>query len=175
MPSPILTSSTTPRPAASAAQEALAALQDEFVDYNEMRIGMSDELAELLPKRYPLAGERCQRLRAALNTVFQREHRLSLASLAESPKRESRAYLDSLEGITPFVASRVTLLGLGAHAFPVDQRLVAVLAEGGACVGLAALLNGRCAALGDNIAVVLSGANVDLDRFLDIVGNEGRS
>lgn len=117
------------------AREALATFQGEFVDYNEVRIGMSDELADLLPKRYPLASERCQRLRAALNTVFRREHKLSLASLAEAPKRESRAYLDSLEGMTPFVAARVTLLGLGAHAFPVDQRLVGVLSGAGACEG----------------------------------------
>ncbi len=112
---------------------ALEAIQGEFVDYNEARIGMSDEIAELLPKRYPLAQERCQRLRASLNAVFKREHALSLASLGEMSKRDSRAALDSLEGMTPFVASRVTLLGLGAHTFPVDARLVEVLAEAGAC------------------------------------------
>ena len=115
------------------ANEALAAFQDAFVDYNELRIGMSDELVELLPKRYPLGAERCQRLRAALNSVFQREHKLSLSALAEAPKRESRAYLDALEGMTPFVASRVTLLGLGAHAFPIDRRLVSLLAGAGVC------------------------------------------
>ena len=54
------------------------------------------------------------------------------------------------------------------HVFR-EERLVA---EGGACVGIAALLNDRADRLGDNIAVVVSGANVDLDRFLAIVGGE---
>lgn len=113
--------------------EALSAITDAFVDYNEARIGMSDELVELLPKRFPMAEERCRRLRVALNTVFAREHALSLASLAELPKRESRAYLDSIEGMTPFVAARVTLVGLSAHAFPVDRRLASALAGAGVC------------------------------------------
>lgn len=56
------------------------------------------------------------------------------------------------------------------HVFR-EERLVA---EGGACVGIAALLNDRVAALGENIAVVVSGANVDLDKFLRIVGNEAQ-
>ncbi len=112
---------------------ALEAVQNEYVDYNETRIGMSDEVEELLPKRYPLAPERCQRLRASLNAVFKREHALSLASLDEMAKRDSRAVLDSLEGMTPFVASRVTLLGLGAHTFPIDNRLVGILADSGVC------------------------------------------
>jgi len=115
------------------ANEGLKAIQEEFVDYNEARIGMSDEVAELLPKKYPLAPERCRRLRAGLNTIFKREHGLSLASLADMSKRDSRAYLDSIEGMTPFVASRITLLGLSAHTFPVDARLVETLSGAGAC------------------------------------------
>jgi hypothetical protein len=115
------------------AAEAIGSITGAFVDYNEARIGMSDELAELLPKKYPLAEERCRRLRVALNTVFSREHALSLQSLDELPKREARAYLDSIEGMTPFVAARVTLIGLSAHAFPVDKRLVSILAGAGVC------------------------------------------
>jgi threonine dehydratase len=57
------------------------------------------------------------------------------------------------------------------HVFR-EERLIA---EGGACVGIAALLNDRVDALGGNIAVVVSGANVDLDRFLEIVGGAEQS
>ena len=57
------------------------------------------------------------------------------------------------------------------HVFR-EERLVA---EGGACVGIAVLLNDRADRLGDNIAVVVSGANVDLDRFLQIVGGAEQS
>ncbi|MFI4898276.1 MAG: hypothetical protein ACIARR_10670 [Phycisphaerales bacterium JB059] len=115
------------------AADAIRSITDAFVDYNEARIGMSDELADLLPKKYPLAEERCRRLRVVLNTVFSREHALSLQSLDDMPKREGRAYLESIEGMTPFVASRVTLIGLSAHAFPVDRRLVSILTGAGVC------------------------------------------
>ncbi len=56
------------------------------------------------------------------------------------------------------------------HVFRAER----LVAEGGACVGIAALLNDRADRLGDNIAVVVSGADVDLDGFLAIVGNEAR-
>ena len=57
------------------------------------------------------------------------------------------------------------------HVFRAER----LVAEGGACVGIAALLNDRADKLGDNIAVVVSGANVDLDRFLQIVGGAEQS
>ncbi|MEZ6243683.1 MAG: hypothetical protein R3B57_11655 [Phycisphaerales bacterium] len=116
-----------------AAAKALNAFASEFVDYNELRICMSDELAGILPKKYPAAEERCERLRVVLNEIFARQHALTLAPLAEQPKREARAYLDALGGITPFVAARVSLLALGAHGFPVDARLAQRLAKEGVC------------------------------------------
>lgn len=116
---------------ATNAAKAMAALLGEFVDFNELRICMGDELVGILPSKYPLAQERCERLRAALNQVFAREHALSLAVLNETPKREAKAYLDTLDGMTPFVAGRVALLALGAHAFPVDERLANRLRSAG--------------------------------------------
>ena len=44
-----------------------------------------------------------------------------------------------------------------------------VVAEGGAAVGVAALLAGRVPALEGNIVCVVSGGNVDMDRFTRIV------
>ncbi len=116
-----------------AASRALAAFLKEFVDYNELRICMSDELAAILPKKYPVLEERCERIRVALNQVFARQHALTLAPLNELSKREARSYMDTLDGVTPFVAARVSLLSLGAHGFPVDTRLVKKLANEGVC------------------------------------------
>ena len=55
------------------------------------------------------------------------------------------------------------------HAFR-EERLVA---EGGAVVGIAALLNGLVDNLGETVAVVVSGRNVDMDSFARIVGDAG--
>lgn len=113
------------------AGKATAALLESFVDYNELRIAYAEETAPVIGARYPLAQERCERLRMALNRVFKLENGVTLASLREAPKRDARAYLQALDGTPGFVASRVAALSLGAHAFPVDSRVGHLLAGAG--------------------------------------------
>lgn len=111
------------------APAALEKLCAELVDYNELRICLPDEVLSIIGTRYPKGQERCERMHAALNAVYNREHTLGLETLLSMPKREARIYLEGLEGITPFIAARVMLLTLGAHAFPVDSRIAGVLGE----------------------------------------------
>jgi threonine dehydratase len=58
-----------------------------------------------------------------------------------------------------------------AHCYWQEQQIV----EGGGAVGVAALLAGKIDALGDRIVAVLSGRNVDMRRFTEIVGSGLRS
>ncbi|RMD66823.1 MAG: hypothetical protein D6824_00050 [Planctomycetota bacterium] len=111
------------------ALRGLAKLEKTFVDINDLRIAMIDEIVDTLGKRYPLVQERAMRMRAALNDVFRREHSVDLERLRDLPKREARAWLDSLDGAPQYVAARVALLGLGAHSVPVDDRLAALLCK----------------------------------------------
>jgi hypothetical protein len=113
------------------AEQALKRIQHAVVDLNELRVCLTDELAQMLGERYPLARERAQRLRASLNELYRREHGVTLEAVVMMPKREARAYIGSLEGVPPFVAARVTLLSLGGHAFPIDERLRSALADAG--------------------------------------------
>jgi hypothetical protein len=93
------------------------------VDYNELRVCLSDELVRMVGDRYPRALERVTRLRSTLNDLYRREHAVTLKSLPDMPKREARQRLDSLEGLPPFVSARMLLLSLGGHAFPLDHRI----------------------------------------------------
>ena len=52
-----------------------------------------------------------------------------------------------------------------AHAYWRERQIV----EGGGAVGIAALLAGKVPALGERIALVLSGRNVEMRRFTEIV------
>ena len=52
------------------------------------------------------------------------------------------------------------------HAFRAER----LVAEGSGTVGIAALLEGLVEDLGREVAVVISGGNVDMDRVLDVVG-----
>lgn len=103
------------------------------VDLNDLRVSLPLELVGMMGARYPRAAERAQRLRATLNDIYRREHAVSLARLSANAKRDARAYIESLEGIVPFVASRTLLLGYGVHGVPVDEQLRQALAEAGIC------------------------------------------
>lgn len=52
------------------------------------------------------------------------------------------------------------------HAYRQERLIV----EGGASVGIAALLNGLAGDIGTKVAVVISGGNIDMDKFDKIVG-----
>lgn len=114
------------------ASVALRRIHQQLVDYNELRICLPAETVEIIGRRYPQAHERCLRLHAALNGIFLREHMLRLDHLHEYTKRDARAYMDSLDGVPPFVSARVLLLSLGGHAFPIDQRILDRLMDEGA-------------------------------------------
>lgn len=105
------------------AASAYKRIREACVDENELRICLTDEIAQLLGARFPKAELHAERLRLVLNDVFGREHGMSLASLAELSKRDAKAYLDSMTAAPGFVRSRVLLITLGAHAFPVDSRI----------------------------------------------------
>ncbi len=99
------------------------------VDFNELRATRPEDIAGWLGKQYPRAEERARRLKASLNEIFIREFAVTLDSCAALNKRDARKYLESLEGMPPYVASRVLLLRMGGHAMPVDEKLLTRLIE----------------------------------------------
>mgnify|MGYP005838595753 CR=1 FL=1 len=111
----------------SQAKGALRRLREAFVDANELRVSMPDEIACVLGEKYPRGEERAARLRLVLHDVYKRHHALTLAPLAQAGKREARAALESLEGIPHYAAARVFLLEFGGHAVPCDERLRTLL------------------------------------------------
>ncbi|MCA9294141.1 MAG: hypothetical protein KDA20_10035 [Phycisphaerales bacterium] len=113
------------------ANAAMRRLEESFVDMNELRVSRPAEVMASLGKTYPRLEERVLRMRETLRDLYKREHAVSLAKAAEMPKRDARSYLETLEGITPFIAARVALVALGAHAIPIEERLMGKLVAGG--------------------------------------------
>jgi hypothetical protein len=119
---------STTEKAANAYTRALG----RIVDFNDLRVCMPDEIEALIGVRYPRALERSQRLRAMLKDIYNREHAVTLDRLADLGKRDVKIYLDSLDGMVPYVSGRVLLLGFDGHAVPADEQLRDRLIEAGA-------------------------------------------
>ncbi len=115
----------------SQAREALARIRAGVVDYNELRVCFPEEIRQLLGDRYPKAAERAARVRAALNDIYKREHKVTLQPVLSAGKRDARQYLETLDGVPTFVAARVFLSSCGGHAMPVDDRIRDFLVEEG--------------------------------------------
>lgn len=113
------------------ADTAFGKIMAQVVDLNELRVCHAKEVVELIGVRYPDAQRRVIRLLESMMEVFEREHDYKMTSIASRGKREQREYLDTLPGIPPYVAARVALLSYGAHAMPVDDRLLSLLVKAG--------------------------------------------
>ena len=110
----------------STTRKALTAygrIRSSIVDFNDLRVSMPYEMEQIIGVRYPRSLERSQRLRAVLRDIYGREHSVALGRLSELGKREIKSYMESLEGIVPYVSARVMLLSFDTHAVPVDEQL----------------------------------------------------
>jgi len=114
------------------AEKAVDKLVKSFIDLNEIRVSLGDELLDAIGASYPQGRERVQRLMEAMGEVFMREHQMELVSLKGKGKREQREYLDTLPGLTGAMAAQVFALAFEGHAVPVDERLLTALKEAGA-------------------------------------------
>ncbi len=113
------------------AEQAYDALMEHMVDNNELRVSHTQEIIEVIGDKYPRAHWRVERMRESLNEVYRREHDIKMVKAAGMNKKDQRHYLDTLPGITPYVAASVMLLSFGGHAIPVDDKLASLLAREG--------------------------------------------
>lgn len=112
-----------------AAESAINRLLSRMVDWNEIRVSHVSELYDALQSANPAMHELCQRLREALQAVFQRENAMSLERLKRLGLREARQYLEELKGIDAYAVASVCLWSLGGHGMPVDDRVLRAMRE----------------------------------------------
>ena len=113
------------------ADEAMKAIDKEFVDLNELRVATDLEIQELLGQRYPNIEKRVAMITQSLNNIFEREHTLSLDRLKTVSKRDARQFLRELPDIHPFVEAYVMLYGFDGHSFPIDDEILGFLRDQG--------------------------------------------
>lgn len=98
-------------------------IMSSVVDFNELRVTPAIELAASLGVRYPFAEARCAMLHRTLQSIFDREHQMSLDGLHGMKKADIRKYLQTLAGMNPYVEAVVALECFDVAAAPVDTKL----------------------------------------------------
>jgi hypothetical protein len=110
------------------AEEAMRAIDKEFVDLNELRVATDLEIQELLGNRYPQIERRVAMITGSLNAIFEKEHTLNLDRLGTISKRDARQFLRDLHPeMHPFVEGYVMLFAFDGHAVPLDDQTVEYL------------------------------------------------
>jgi endonuclease III len=111
------------------ADEAMRAIEKEFVDLNELRVATDLEIQELLGVRYPDIERRVAMITGALNNIFEREHTMNLERLKTVSRRDARQFLRELPDIHPFVEAYVMLYAFDGHTFPIDEEILGYLCD----------------------------------------------
>lgn len=111
------------------AKRAVNRILDSMVDWNEVRVSDGIELDRAAGNTMRHGVRCCEKLIAALQSVFDNENRLSLDRLKSVGRRDARHYLETLNGVSEYVVASVLLWSLGGHAIPVNDRLLNALRE----------------------------------------------
>jgi len=114
----ILQADSTPAQAA----RAMRSIQNEYVDFNELRVSPLKDVIDCVGADYPDVRRKSEELLAALGGVYAKSSTISLGYLADKTKREQRRLLSEL-GLREYAVGSVLLLGLDRHAVPVDRDL----------------------------------------------------
>jgi endonuclease-3 len=103
------------------ANQAISRFNDEFFDWNEIRVSSLDEIEETLAG-IPEPELKAQRIRRFLRQLFNRTYGFNLDSLTKKPLKEALKILRSYDAFSSdYVTATVIQQGLGGHAIPIDK------------------------------------------------------
>jgi len=103
------------------ANQALSRFNDEFFDWNEIRVSSLDEIQESLAG-IPDPELKAQRIRRFLRQLFKRTYGFSLDPLAKKPLKEALKVLRTYDAFSSdYVTATVIHQALGGHAIPIDK------------------------------------------------------
>ncbi len=103
-----------------AAEQAYAALEASYFDWNEIRVTTVKELAASMSS-LPDAASAATNLRRVLQGVFESHYSFEVEALRKQNLGQAISKLESVAGTTKFAVAYVTQSGLAGHSVPVDR------------------------------------------------------
>ncbi|OHB81530.1 MAG: hypothetical protein A2V98_01395 [Planctomycetes bacterium RBG_16_64_12] len=108
------------------AEEACAALEHNFFDWNEIRVTTIRELSEVMA-RLPEPPAAANRVKRVLQSIFELTYSFDLEELRKQNLGPAVEHLKKIDGTTNFSVAYVTQMALGGHAIPVDAGVLGAL------------------------------------------------
>ncbi len=108
------------------ADEVFARLQEEYFDWNEVRVTTTAELAEVM-KKLPDATEASNRIRRTLHGLFEAHYSFDIEFLRKENLGKAIEQIEKYRGVSPFCLSYVSQSVLGGHSIPVDESLLLLM------------------------------------------------
>lgn len=108
------------------ADEAYAKCEQEFFDWNEVRVTSVTELAEVLA-HLPCPTSTAVRLKRCLQGVFETFYSFDIDHLRKENLGKAVAKFESMLATSPFVVNHVCQHGLGGHAIPLNSSALKLL------------------------------------------------
>ncbi len=109
------------------AHSAMKRFTNHFVDLNDLRVSLTEEIAEQLGIDMPTGRETALRLKTALEWIFKKYNTISLASLKKNGKRPAKEALEKIESISHFAVNYCMLTSFHGHAIPLTDKMVEYL------------------------------------------------
>jgi endonuclease-3 len=106
--------------------EVFAKLEQNYFDWNEVRVTTVAELAEVM-SGLPDAAEAARRLKRTLQGVFESQYSFDLEALRKQNLGKAVQDLEKYNGVTAFAVAYVTQNALGGHSIPVNAGVFAAL------------------------------------------------
>ena len=108
---------------AEEADESLAKLQENYFDWNEVRVTTDQELAATVKSlTNPLKA--ATRVKKMLYGIFETYYQFDLEFLKKENLGKAVQSFDKMVGVTPFAISYISQHGLGGHSIPTDLSLI---------------------------------------------------
>ena len=112
------------------ADEGFAKCEQEFYDWNEVRVTTVTELTQVL-SGMPEPAKTARRLKEILQAVFEEFYAFDLDHLKKENLGKAVGKFEAMEPMTPFVLSYTIQHGLGGHSIPIDYAAMVIMLSTG--------------------------------------------
>ena len=115
---------------AGEADEALAKLQENYFDWNEVRVTTDRELANTV-KNLSDPMQAAERVKKILYGIFETYYQFDLEFLKKENLGKAVQAFEKMVGVTPFSIAYISQHGLGGHSIPTGKALLNLMVVAG--------------------------------------------